>query len=265
VNKLLLICLLLLMPLNCLAEVKIIELKHRAAAEVEEQVRSLLDDGEKVTAAGSHLVLIANGESLQAAEQLIAVLDQQQQNLLIRVRMNEERQQAGKDSSAVVSYSNTKELASTGNIDYRIGNSSSAHEQSLQLLEGGRGLIEIGKEIPYTEQWAVVTGEITGYSESIGYKNISTGFWVSPVKILGDKVLVDVEPYISDADVGRGERAPQIDYSQLSTRLQVPLRQWYPLGSQMEQRDKISRSIISWRSEDGQAERDLQIRIDPVE
>lgn len=254
-----------LLPIMACAEVKIIEVKHRAATDLEQQVRELLDEGEKVQAAGSHLVLIADGESLLAAEKLINLLDSSQQNLLIRIRQSEKFQQVGSDVSAQVHYGNVSGTKTSPQGSVRLGNSNSHREQSLRLVEGGRGVIEIGREIPFTEQWSAITGDNSGYAEKTAYKTISTGFWVSPVKLLTDKVLVDVEPYISDAKKAAPGIAPLVDYSQLRTRLQVPIGKWYPLGSQLMNRDRVSRAIISWRSSGKQSDRELEIRIDPVE
>ncbi len=263
--KRLLLIVILLFPCLSFAEVKIIEVKHRVASDLELQVRGLLDDGEKVHAAGSHLVLIAEGETLQAAEELIALLDKPLRNLLIRVRQSEEQQQVGKDVSATVHYGARSGTSSSVEAGFRRGNTSSAQEQTLQLVEGGKGLIEIGQEIPFTEQWSAVTGDNIGYAEKIAYKTISTGFWIYPVGVVEDKVLVDVEPYITRANKMTAGKSPQIDYSQLRTRLQVPIGEWYPLGSHLMHRDKVSQAIISWRSSDRQIDRQLQIRIDPAE
>lgn len=264
-KKILLLILILSFPLLSFAEVKIIEVTHRAAGELEPQVRGLLEDGEKVQAAGSHLILIADGETLQAAEKLIALLDKPQRNLLVRVRQSEEQQQVGKDAAATVHYGTKSGLTAAAETGFRRGNSSSAQEQTLHLVEGGKGLIEIGREIPFTEQWSVATGDTIGYAEKTAYKTIATGFWVYPLKVVGDKVLVDVEPYVSNANQTTANQAPQIDYSQLRTHLQVPIGVWYPLGSHLMHRDKVSQAIISWRSSDNQIDRQLQIRIDPVE
>ena len=261
-RELLLLIIFLLFSFQSFAEVKIIEVRHRAPADLEAQVREILDDGEKVKAAGSHLVLVADGESLKAAVQMIVLLDLPQKNLLIRVRQSDELQQTGKDASASVYYTNGSGLLSSSTSGYRAGNSTSTREQTLQLLAGGRGLIEVGREIPFTEQWSAVTGDITGYAETTAYKTIATGFWVYPIQVLSDKVLVDIEPYISNATQAGAQAPPQIDYSQLRTRLHVPIGQWYPLGGELLHRDKVSRAIISWRSSDQQSDRQLHIRID---
>ncbi len=76
----------LLLPTLAFSEVKTIELKHRAAAELLEPVRALLADGEKVQAAGNALLLIADGDSLLAAEQLIVLLDRPLMPLVVRLK-----------------------------------------------------------------------------------------------------------------------------------------------------------------------------------
>lgn len=262
-KRFLLLLLLCALPLISHGEVKIIEVKHRPASDLVAQVKPLLDEGEKIESAGSHLILIANGETLNAAEKMIALLDVAQRNLSIRVRQSEQRQRVGAETSASVHYGTG--INGEGDSGYRLGNSNKAVEQTLQLVEGSRGLIEIGREIPFTRQWAGVTGDVIGYGEQLDYKIVATGFWVAPMKVVGDQVLVDVEPYISDASSQGGTAAPRIDFSRLRTRLQVPLGRWYPLGSQLQHRDKISRAIISWSSANDQVDRQLDIRIDPAD
>lgn len=262
---LLLIGIVLLLPVAGFADVKIIELKHRPAAELLSQVRELLDDNEKAQAAGSHMVLIADGESLQAAEKLLSLLDRPAVNLLIRVKQTTESQQAGKDTSASVRYGNKSGLSTSAGAGFRSGNSTLNQEQSLLLAVGGRGRIEVGRDIPFTEQWSALTGDITGYSEKTAYANIATGFWVYPIQLQAEQVLVEIEPYISDVKQGAGSGPLQINYAQLKTRLLVPLAQWYPLGRQLKRQNDINRAIISWRSTTDQADRELQIRIEKTD
>ncbi|SHJ70753.1 type II and III secretion system protein [Malonomonas rubra DSM 5091] len=263
-KKILLLILLSTLPLCAFAEVKIIEVKHRAASSLESQVREILDNDEKVQAAGSHLILVADGESLQAAVKLIELLDVVQRNLLIRVRQSENRQVAGEESAGTVRYNTKAGVTTSAKISTHLGNSKQSSEQSLLLVEGGRGLIEVGRDIPYTQQWAAFSGENSGYAASTAYKKVATGFWIYPEKIVEDKVLVDVEPYIGNAEQS-GTQPPQIDFAQLRTRLQVPLGEWYPLGNQLMHRDKVSRAIIRWRSSDGESDKRLEIRIDPAD
>jgi len=264
VKKIFLVFMLLALPFNSFAEVKIIEVKNRSTDALAEKVRPLLNDGEKIEAAGTHLILIATGDTLQAAEKMIALLDVAQQNLLVRVRQSEQRQMAGQDASAAIRHNSQTGVTAAGQATRRLGNSRETTEQSLTLLEGSRGLIEIGRDVPYTEEWAVLAGEVAGYAETTAYKSLATGFWIYPEKVQGETVLVDIEPYVAQLS---GDKAdpPEISFANLRTRLQVPLGQWYPLGDQLRHRNKVSQAIISWRSSNGQADRSFEIRIDLAE
>lgn len=262
-SRLLLLIAFLLLPVTGFAEIKIIELQHRPATDLVEQVRELLDAGEKAQAAGSHLVIIADGDTLAAAEQLTRLLDRPLVTLLVRVLRTENRHQLAKRNSAAVRFGNRTQLSGAGGS--RLGNSSVNIEQRLQIIEGGRGLIEIGREIPYTREWSVLAGEISGYSEKIAYKTIATGFWVHPLHIRNNTVLVDIEPYIGSDKLGDSKNAPVVNFSQLKTRVQLALGEWVPLSSQLNVHDQLSQAIVTWRSDNGQAEQELMLRIDPLE
>ncbi len=249
------------LPGTAFSEVRIIELKNRPASEVVEKVRELLDEDEKVTDAGNHLLLIADGESLQAASQLIELLDKQLSMLVVRLQNAESRHKLAEEFSGGLSYSNRHQLSGAGTGSHLRGNSSRHAEQMLKVLEGEGGWLQVGKDIPYTEEWAVLAGENSGYSERINYKTIAVGFWVRPVKVLGDEVMVDVEPRFSRLSGGQSD-PPEIRFSASSTRLQLPLGQWHPLSSSFQQENLVSRAIVHWRTDSGETEEEVFIRID---
>ncbi len=259
------ICLVLLLgwlPATVFAEVKIIELKYRPGSELLEKVREVLDEGEKVTDAGNHLLLVADGESLNAATQLIKLLDRQLTMLVVRLQQAESSHILAQGASSSLSASNKNQLSgevSTGRV---LGNSTKHSEQMLRVLEGEGGWLEVGKDIPYTEEWAVFTGESSGYAERVNYKTIAVGFWVQVVKILPKSVLVDIEPRFSHLS-GPQTDPPEISFSGSRTRLQLPFGQWQPLASSIHQNDRISRAIIHWRTDSGVSDEELFIRIDP--
>ncbi len=263
-KRLVLWCLLLgISPALVYAEVKIVELQYRAGSELVEQVRELLDEGEKAQVAGNNLVLVADGDSLLAAEQLIAILDRKPLQLTVRMKKIEQGQVVGQGSDGAVALSNRGQLNSPASASLRLGTSSSQLEQSISVLEGGGGWLQVGSEVPFTKQWSAYTGLISGFSKQIEYKTISTGFWVRPVRVTGADVLVDIEPQINRVDGRSDQDPPTIRFSQLKTRLLVPLGEWYPLGSQFSRGDQVSREIISWRNDAGNPDQTIYLRIDP--
>ncbi len=257
--------LLLFLPANIRAEVKIIELQHRAPAEIVEQVREILDTGEKVQVAGSFLVIIANDESLTAAEKLIAVLDRQPIQLIVRIRHQERLQQVAERVGGTVYSGTENHLSAKGSAVRRLGSSRTYLEQSLRVQEGAQGWLEIGRDIPYTKEWAVLTGDVRGYSEKIAYNNVTTGFYVCPIQVVGEKVLVAIEPRIEAVPSYREGYPPPVDFSRYRSRFYLPLGEWIELGSQLQQGDQLGRAIIFWSSKDDHADKILFVRIDRAE
>ena len=261
--RLLFFCLwILCLPNLAFAEVKIIELKHRTAADLLGPVRELLDADEKVQAAGNILVLVADGESLLAVESLLGLLDRQLQPLVVRMKLSEQQQQVGQQLSATVSYRGNSQLITTGSGSRRLGNSSQELEQTLSVVEGSGGWFEVGKEIPYKQQWSAFSGETSGYSEQIAYKTVAAGFWVLPVQVIDQSVLVEIEPQINRLAGGEQQGPPKLSFSKLRSRLQIPLGEWYPIGGHLQQHDQVSQDIISWRTGGGEAQQTFYLRID---
>jgi hypothetical protein len=257
------ILLLCLFVTTAYAEVKTIPLQHRPAAELVGPIRELLDGGEKVQAAGSSLILMADGESLQAAEALIKLLDRPPLVLDIRLRHAERRQLAGEEGSVSLATANEHSSISTGNIGWQLGTDSEQLEQSLRVMEGESGWLELGRDIPYTSDWAVLSGESQGYSKSIAYQRIAIGFQVRPLQVMNGQVIVEIMPQFSKLE-GQTSDPPQLSFSQLRTKLVVPFGTWVPLAAQLRQEDRVGRAIISWRSAAGDVERELFLRIDPA-
>jgi hypothetical protein len=255
---------LLMLPALVCADVKIVELKHRAAVELLEPIRELLGDGEKVQAAGSTLVLVAEGDSLNAAEKLIALLDRRLIPLVVRLKLTDQQQHVGQDTSATINLGNVSQLSTAGSGRRRHGNSDLSFEQALSIVEGSGGWFEVGKEIPYKKQWSAFTGEVSGYSEQIAYKTVAAGFWVHPLQVIDKSVLVDVEPQINRLAERDDQVPPTIRFSQLRSRIIIPLGEWYPIGGHLQQHDQVSRDIISWRTGNTETDQMLYLRIDPA-
>lgn len=82
-----LIMALMLISVNAAAEVRVFTLHQRSAEEIVEQVRTLLNSDEKAQAAGSHLVVIAAEESLEAVEKLLLLIDRRPVDLIVQIRL----------------------------------------------------------------------------------------------------------------------------------------------------------------------------------
>lgn len=252
-----------LLPNLAAAELKIINLKHRAAFDLLAPVRELLDAEEKVQAAGRTLVLVADGETLNAAQQLIDLLDRPLRSLLIRFRLAERQPPVGQDPEAAMVIGNHSQRSILSSGSRQFGNKLVNLEQSLRVVEGSGGWLAVGEEIPYQQSWSAFIGKVNGFSEQIAYKTVVAGFWVQPIQVIENTVLVDIEPQISQLASRENQGAPEISFSQLRSRLKIPLGEWYPIGEHLTQSDQVSRDIITWRTRSTNTGQTFYLRIDP--
>ncbi|MCW8891896.1 MAG: hypothetical protein OQK50_05625 [Deltaproteobacteria bacterium] len=243
------------------AEVKVLELQHRAAEEIVDEVREILDQGEKIQAVGTHLVIVAEGDSLLAAEELVALLDRLPQQFIVRLR--HERQQQTTAEKTTLGHGKT--TIPSGTTARHLGNSSSAVVQTLRIQEGASGWFEIGSNIPYTKEWSVVTGDISGYSEQTAYMTLKTGFKVQIIQTVGNNVLTLIEPQAISSEDHTTGNPPHTDFSAYRSRIYLPLGEWIVLGTQLQKHDQLGRKIISWRADNRESEKIHFIRIDLAE
>jgi len=238
------------------AESKVFTLTERAPVEIVGQVRELLDSGEKAVAAGPTIVVQGSAESIAAVGKLIAALDRQPEQLIIRVSNERHSQLAGQRILA------TGERPAGGPGTHYLGNDFHRLEYSLRVQEGAVAWLEIGRDIPYTEEWAAFSGDINGYRERTAYQKITTGFRVVPVQVMGDKVLVALDPEFMDASGGSGNRAPEIDFSRYHSQMYLPLDTWVELGGQFNSSNRLGRAIISSSTGSGVTKENIFIKIE---
>ena len=238
------------------AESKVFTLTERAPVEIVGQVRELLDNGEKAVAAGSTIVVQGSAETITAVGKLIAALDRQPQQLIIRVSNERHTQLAGQ---RILS---TGQRPAGGPGTRYLGNDFRHLEYSLRVQEGTVAWLEIGRDIPYSEEWAAFSGDIEGYRKRTAYQKITTGFRVVPVQVIGEKVLISFEPEFMDASGGSERKAPEIDFSRYHSQMYLPLDTWVELGGQFKSSNRLGRAVIYSSAGTGNDKEDIFIKIE---
>ncbi|NJC88631.1 MAG: hypothetical protein FIB02_08885 [Desulfuromonas sp.] len=264
------------------AETRIFDLNHRRAADVAEAVRTVLGDEAKVTAVDRSLVVNASAAELTGVAELISRLDRPARMLRVYVAQDQQ------DRSQVNSFGGSIE-ASSGNSTVIIGGRPTAHppthggatvvlggdhgmmvgsaqtgsrvesrrsEQFLVTLEGSPARISVGRRIPFTEQWLVLTRRHTQIVDSTRYETVDTGFEVVPEFVAGNQVELAIHPFMAFIDP-RHDR--EIRFLELTTRVRIPMGEWFDLGGTMSGKDEVSREILATGSK-GQGE-DGHVRI----
>lgn len=250
---------LMLISVNAAAEVRVFTLHQRSAEEIVEQVRTLLTSDEKAQAAGSRLVVIAAEESLEAVEKLLLLIDRRPVDLIVQIRFDDCQ------SGLVSSLSSGRIRTGSTKTARYLGNGCTKTLQHLRIQEGSAAWLEIGTNIPYSAAWSAWQGEINGYSENIGYQELTTGFWINPVQVIGQKVVTHIQPQIYVLKNNRGLNPTEIHDHSFHTKTDLPFGSWVLLSAQINRQDSLGQRILTSRSDGDLNDSAVFIRIDRAE
>lgn len=233
---------------------RVIQLQHRFAADILPLVAPLLNEGEKATGSDSVLILRASTGRLAELTDLITTLDRPRKTLKISLR--QERARATGDLRVGLYRGGSDPLQPEG--QRTLGNRQQTTESFLRVLEGETGLLILGREVPFTTAMAVIAGRHRGFSRTVEYKTVTTGFWVRP-QVLGHKIFLEVAPHMM-AQGPQGEET--LELQELKTTVELPPGQWVDLGQQLQQADEVSSSIVRLQTGHTQGEGRVWIRVD---
>ena len=263
------------------AETCIFDLSHRRAAEVADAVRTVLGDDAKVTAVDRSLIVNAPPDELAAASELIRQLDRPPRMLRVIVGqgLTQTDTETGIGAAGRISTGDTTVvigrpdapphggaavILGDGGDRLRLDAQSSSYretrsaEQFVVTLEGSPARISVGKRIPFTERWLVLARRHAKVVESVHYKSVDTGFEVAP-ELFGDLVQLDIRPYLAFQDP---RRPREIQFQELTTRVNVPLGQWFDLGGAMSSQDEVSREILGAGNRGGGGDGVVRVRVE---
>jgi type II secretory pathway component GspD/PulD (secretin) len=126
----------------------------------------------------------------------------------------------------------------------------------LTVLDGERAFIRVGQSVPYTQQWVYLTSRYINIQQTIEFQDITTGFAVRP-RYIGEQVELEITPRIA-----RLNQTGFIDFEELSTVVIVKPGEWFDLGGNMQNRDDVSREILSISRGGNRQKSNLKIRVD---
>lgn len=257
------------MPAWARPQLKIIPLQHRLAEEMVPTLQALVGPGSSVNAYGSQVIVNAEPSEIANIEETIRQLDVERRSWRISVSNgNQEWQQSRRiGASGSAGNGNVRILVPNGQgrvINNGViisGNDSEAqHSQSgsmtLNALDGAPAYISVGQLVPYSGYWVDLTNRYARGVQTTGWQDVTTGFTVKPRQI-GDKVDVEITPRVAQPG-GNGS----IDFTSLSTHVQVRPGEWVDLGGMLNSRDEVSRAILGQGNERGERSTSLRIKIE---
>jgi len=247
------------------AEFKIITLQHKFAKDLLPSIQPMVGAEGSVSAIDNNLLVRATPEQMSMIEQVVSTLDVERRNLRITISHDNKQQTEGSRAGVTGSrrIGNVKVQVPRGapdGVQLDIGQSQRSISRSgsefLTVMDGERAFIRVGQSVPYTQQWVQYSQRYLNVQTSTQFQDITTGFAVRP-RAIGNKVELEITPRIA-----RLNSMNYIDFEELTTVVRVNVGDWFDLGGTMQNRDEVSRAILSWQAESGSQSSTLKVRID---
>jgi len=249
------------------AELEIITLKHRSAEEILPIVRPLLDKDGVASGMNNQLILRTSSRNLAEIKGLLPHIDTQPRQLKISVMQNVDRETVKRLSavsgSVGIGRNVRLRVANTpanGGLTVDVGQDTSKGRvqvistrslednkniQQVQVVEGGRAFILVGKSHPVQQHSLVQTPWNVQRIDSTQYRDVSSGFYVSPL-LNGDRVTLEISTQTDS--VATASASTLVTWvQQLHTTLSGRLGEWMALGDTSQQKQDDG-STISTRS-----------------
>ncbi|MDP3210215.1 secretin N-terminal domain-containing protein [Methylotenera sp.] len=247
------------------SEFKIFTLQHRFAEDILPTIQAIVGSNGTTSAIQNQLIVRTDSQTMIEVEQTIATLDTARENLKIRVKR--QNNMTGSSNNASV-----KGRTRIGNVEIQTGNDSrrgrdgvnlglennqtrsqQSSEQFIQVADGAPAYISIGESVPYTSEWVLLTQRYAVKQTNTEFIEIGTGFTVR-ARSIGRQVELDITPTFSKL-----KQYGRLEFEQLTSTVMVERNEWVNIGGIMQEKDEISRTILS--SKNGRSYENNQIFI----
>jgi type II secretory pathway component GspD/PulD (secretin) len=258
-NMLIVSCV-LVVSLACLisaslaAEVAVIKVNCRSAADILPLVQDLLSPAGKasVDTRTNSLIVVDTNESLTKIQSFVASMDKPTEQVKIRFRFQEAGVSTNKDLStsgtasgdrwSVTTGRDTREGVHVSAQDTRVNRQGNA-ESFISVMSGSSAYLWVGRDVPYTERWSYLTRRYARVIETVNFQRVETGFEVRPI-VTGNTVQVEICPRISSFD----KQEQVVRLTEAATTVTMPKGQWVIIGGTSEQSKEVFRDILSYGS-----------------
>jgi hypothetical protein len=218
------------------AELEVITLSYRSAEQVIPVIRPLLEPGGTVSGMQNQLILRTSKANLAEIRKVLASLDAMPRRLMITVRQDAEGLSArsgaelsGSVGSGGVVVGTQRPGQERRGVTARVYESRGAEDeritQQVQVLEGNPATIQVGRSVPVPSQTVVRGANGLIVTDTVTYRDFSTGFDVVP-RVSGERVLLDISPRreTPTGDLGAGK------VQRVVTTASGRLGEWIELG-----------------------------------
>ena len=226
---------------------EVIQLKHRTTDEVIPLIHPFLDRQGKLSGMRGRLIIRTTPDNLQEIKQLLNEIETAPRRLIITVKQDVDRAAARyllkHSGNSSKEETRIKIPGRTGNrgliIEDGYGNDklktqvlnhqeleSDRNTQYVQVLNGGRAFIYIGKSLPIPLRNIIHTPHGTRVIESVQFHDATTGFTVEP-HVNGNRVTLEVSP---QRNTPNRQLSGSINTQHITTSVLGRLGEWIDLG-----------------------------------
>jgi len=235
---------------------EVIDLKYRTAAEVIPVLQPLVEQGGALTGQDYKLFVRTSPANLQQLRAALEQIDRKPNQLLVSVRRStqQEVERERAQANAVVSNRGAAVSATATNSNAR---DSSDGVASVQVIEGNAAFISSGSDVPIVTAVAARGGRRPFAGAVTEYRNLSSGFVVTP-RVNGTQVVLDIEQ--QDERVVNGT----VQTQHLTTQASGPLGEWVRLGGVNETASTQQRGILSRQYSTQSDAREVWVKVESV-
>lgn len=232
---------------------EIIPLKHITAEQAMTLVKPFVENSGALSGYNNQLIVRTTPGNLAQIKEILLTLDVAPRRLLITVKQDAQDEQVTDEAVVQGEIRGGDVRVSTGRngsasregVDVRVVRGErTAHDkntQQIQVLEGSSAFIQIGLSIPVVERSVHASGVGPRVSNTITYKDVTTGFSILP-RVSGDTVTLEISPQHSALSAQGGG---SIDIAQIHTTVSGKLGEWIDLGGAVQTQSSHSSEILS--------------------
>lgn len=286
-----LLSLLSMLPLLAIAqqEMEIIPLRHRQVEQVMPTLRPLLEPGAALSGMNNQLILRASRKNREEIKRALAVIDTPTRSLVIRVSQNRDATMqrsggevygsVGNDNVRITQQRTGAAAGGGGGVVVRSGNSvvagqvldtqstRTAHTgQMVQVVEGGRAFINVGKSLPLPMRQVVAGPGGAIVNDTVVYRDVGQGFYAEP-RLAGDRVTLEISPQF-DTQGNQGNEGNQpygsVNTQRISTTVSGRLGEWIEIGGVGQQATQQDRGNLSVGTSDIRDNRSVWLLVEEV-
>jgi type II secretory pathway component GspD/PulD (secretin) len=219
---------------------EVIDLQHRRAEDVIPVLQPLLEPGGALTGKDYKLFVRASAANVKQLRQALAQLDRQPRQLFVSVRRSTQ-QEIDREGASI---SGTVRSGGDREVDVTVrATDDSTHDRNLgvasvQVLEGNAAFISSGASVPIITAMAAGGGRRPWAAAASTYRNIGSGFVVTP-RIANSDVVLEIEQ--QDEQLNNGSIRTQ----SLATQVRGPIGAWIALGGISESSSSTRSGILS--------------------